>query len=61
MNEAVHVGLAVTSTDAVRAAKASFSNVDIIGNVSPSGPLTESKDISLSEAYLALKREDESN
>jgi hypothetical protein len=47
MSEAVRVGLAVTSTDTVRTAEAGFSNVDIIGNVSHSGPFTESKDISL--------------
>ena len=61
MGEVVHVGLVVTSTDAVRAAKASFSNVNITGNINLSGPLTESKDISLSEAYLELKTEDASN
>jgi len=47
MNEAIHIGFAVTSADLVRTVTARISNVNTAGDVSPSGPFTESRDISL--------------
>jgi Tol biopolymer transport system component len=45
MDETVHIGLAVTSHDVTRAAEARISYVATTGNVSPSGPFTNSQDI----------------
>ena len=47
MNEVIHIGLAVTSADVVRTVEARISKVSTTGAVYPSGPFTESKDISL--------------
>jgi eukaryotic-like serine/threonine-protein kinase len=47
INKAIHIGLAVTSADVVRTVTARISNVNTTGDVSPSGPFTESRDISL--------------
>jgi serine/threonine protein kinase len=45
MRDTVYVGLAVTSLDPSRLAEARISHVKTTGNVSPSGPFTESQDI----------------
>jgi len=47
MSEAVHIGLAVTSRDAARPIEARISNVNIAGDVHPSGPFTLVQNISL--------------
>ena len=47
MPETVCIGLAVTSRDNKRTAEAQFSHVTTTGNVSPTGPFTESQDIRL--------------
>ncbi len=45
MDETVSIGLAVTSHDVTRTAEARISHVTTAGDVSPSGPFTESQDI----------------
>jgi len=47
MDETVHVGLAVTSHNAGRAATARIAHVTSTGDVSPAGPFTISEDIGL--------------
>ena len=47
LNETVHIGLAVTSSNTTRAAEARISNVRVTGAVSPDGPFIHSEDISL--------------
>jgi hypothetical protein len=45
MSEAVSIGMAVTSHDATKTAEVWISHVTTAGDVSPSGPFTESHDI----------------
>jgi len=45
MDEAVYIGLVVTSHDVTKTAEARFSHVTTTGNVTPPGPFTESQDI----------------
>jgi serine/threonine protein kinase/regulation of enolase protein 1 (concanavalin A-like superfamily) len=45
MDKTVTIGLAVSSCDGTKTAEARFSHVTITGNVSTTGPLTESQDI----------------
>ncbi len=45
MGEITYIGLAANSRDATRTAKARFSHVTTIGNISPSGPFVRSLDI----------------
>ena len=45
MSEKVYIGLAVTSHDPSRLAKASISNLKITGSVLPDGPFNTSKEI----------------
>jgi tetratricopeptide (TPR) repeat protein len=47
MNEAVHIGLAITSSDPSRSAEACISHVTTTGDVDPSGSFTQSQDIHL--------------
>ena len=47
MDDTVHMGLFVTTEDPGRTAEARFSDVNTTGDISPSGPFTESRDISL--------------
>ena len=47
MEEAVHIGLAITSNNSSHSAGAKMSYITVTDNVSPNGPFTVSEDISL--------------
>jgi len=47
IDEAVHIGLVITSHNSARSSEARMSNVKVTGDVSPNGPFNVSEDISL--------------
>lgn len=47
MNEAVYVGLAISSHNTTRSAESQFSGVKLVGDITPNGPLVASEDIRL--------------